>query len=93
MFTRAAAVFLAQVPNPAPAAPPGVAAKADLFISWLKWGGLAAGVAGLIVCALMMILGRNRRSSTAVDGAGGIPWVLGGLTLIALSSGVVGAFL
>jgi hypothetical protein len=41
----------------------------------------------------MMILGRRNRSATAVDGATGIPWILGGLTVISLSAGLVGALL
>jgi hypothetical protein len=42
---------------------------------------------------MMMILGRRNRSNMAVDGATGIPWVLGGLSLMALSAGVVSAVL
>lgn len=84
-------IVLAQVPNPAPAAPPGLEAAADTLLAWMKWGGLVAGVAGLIICALMMMIGRRNRSATAADGAAGIPWVLGGLTVIAFSAGLVGA--
>lgn len=84
-------LILAQVPNPAPAAPPGLGAAADILLSWMKWGGLVAGVAGLIICAIMMMVGRRNRSATAADGAAGIPWVLGGLTVIAFSAGLVGA--
>ena len=40
----------------------------------------------------MMAIGRRNRHSLAADGATGIPWVLAGLTLIALSSGIVGVF-
>jgi hypothetical protein len=83
----------AAAPNPAPAAPPGVETVANMILGWLKWGGLVAGVLGLIICAIMMMVGRRNRSSTAVDGAAGIPWVLAGLTVIALSSGIVGAVL
>ncbi len=86
-----AARVLAQVPNPAPAAPPGLGAAADTLLGWMKWGGLVAGVAGLIICAIMMMVGRRNRSATAADGAAGIPWVLGGLTVIAFSAGLVGA--
>jgi hypothetical protein len=86
-------VFAQGPPNPAPQAPPGLAQSADTFISWLKWGGLVGGVIGMIICGLMMILGRRNRSATAVDGATGIPWILGGLTVIALSAGFVGALL
>jgi hypothetical protein len=80
-------------PNPAPVAPPGLQPAADTFISWMKWGGLVGGVIGMIICGLMMILGRRNRSATAVDGATGIPWILGGLTVISLSAGLVGALL
>jgi Transglycosylase SLT domain len=38
-------------------------------------------------------IGRRNRSNLAADGATGIPWVLAGLTLIALSSGIVGVFM
>jgi hypothetical protein len=89
----AAADLLAAVPNPPPKAPPGMAGPADQLLSWLKWTGLVAGVVGLGMCAIMMILGRRNRSNMAVDGATGIPWVLAGLSLISLSAGLVGAVL
>ena len=81
------------IPNPAPVAPPGMQAPAELLLGWMKWIGIIAGLVGFGVCAMMMILGRRNRSNMAVDGAAGIPWVLGGLSLIALSSGLVGAIL
>lgn len=84
---------VAQAPNPPPAAPPGLAATADTLIGWLKWGGLVGGVVGMILCGLMMILGRRNRSATAVDGAAGIPWVLGGLTVISVGAALVGSVL
>jgi len=80
----------ALVPDPAPAAPPGLAAPAALFISWMKWIGIVAGLIGFGLCAIMMILGRRNRSSMAVDGAAGLPWVLGGLSVLSLAAGVVG---
>ena len=81
------------VPNPSPEAPPGLAEPAGLLLGWLKWVGLIAGVIGFGACALMMIIGRRNRSTMAVDGASGIPWVLGGLSLMSLSAGLVGAVL
>jgi hypothetical protein len=63
------------------------------LLGWLKWVGLIAGMVGFGMCAIMMILGRRNRSNMAVDGATGIPWVLGGLSLMALSAGLVGAVL
>ena len=83
--------LLAAVPNPSPIAPPGLGDAVNTLLGWLKWGGLVAGVAGLIMCAIMMILGRRNRSNMAVDGATGIPWVLGGLSTLTLAAGVVGA--
>lgn len=80
------------VPNPAPAAPPGLARRVDTLLAWWKWGSLIAGVFGLIACGAMMAIGRRNRSNLAADGAAGIPWVLAGLTLIALSSGIVAVF-
>ena len=89
----AAGVRLAAgVPNPAPQAPPGMAGPVGTLLGWFKWGALVGGVFGLIGCGAMMAIGRRNRSSLAADGATGIPWVLAGLTLIALSSGIVGVF-
>jgi len=84
---------MAVVPNPRPVAPPGMAGPAGRMLGWLKWVGLVSGVVGLGMCAIMMILGRRNRSNMAVDGASGIPWVLGGLSLMTLSAGLVGAVL
>jgi hypothetical protein len=83
----------ANVPNPAPQAPPGLAGPVNTLLGWWKWGALVAGVFGLIGCGAMMAIGRRNRSNLAADGATGIPWVLAGLTLIALSSGIVGVFM
>lgn len=81
------------VPNPPPQAPPGLESFANQFLGWLKWGGLVAGVTGLFICAIMMMIGRRNRSMTAVDGAAGIPWVLGGLSVMSFASAVVGQVL
>lgn len=80
------------VPNPSPVAPPGLSSKMNTLLGWWKWGALIAGVFGLVGCGAMMAIGRRNRSTLAADGATGIPWVLAGLTLIALSSGIVGVF-
>ena len=83
----------AGVPNPVPKAPPGLARRVNTLLAWWKWGALVAGVFGLVGCGAMMAIGRRNRSNLAADGATGIPWVLAGLTLIALSSGIVGVFM
>jgi hypothetical protein len=81
------------IPDPVPQAPPGLASRVDILLAWWKWGSLIAGVFGLIACGAMMAIGRRNRSNLAADGAAGIPWVLAGLTLIALSSGIVAVFI
>jgi hypothetical protein len=83
----------AGIPDPAPVAPPGLSGRVNTLLAWWKWGALVAGVFGLIGCGAMMAIGRRNRSNLAADGATGIPWVLAGLTLIALSSGIVGVFM
>lgn len=86
----------APTPNPLDPAPreiPGLGGVASMFLGWGKWALLVGGVLGLLICGGMMILGRRNRSSTAVDGATGIPWVLGGLTVGAIAATVVGAVL
>lgn len=87
------ATSAAGAPNPAPAAPPGLSGTVNTLLAWWKWGALIAGVFGLVGCGAMMAIGRRNRSNLAADGATGIPWVLAGLTLIALSSGIVGVFM
>lgn len=79
------------VPNPAPVAPAGLEELGDLFIGWMKWILIVGGVGGLLACGIMMVVGRRNRSSFAADGAAGIPWVLGGLTLGAVAALIVGA--
>lgn len=82
-----------QVPDPPAAPPPGFAAPVNTILGWIKWGAIVCGSAGMSVCGLMMILGRRNRSSLAVDGAAGIPYVLLGLMVVSAGSAVAGVFL
>lgn len=82
----------AVVPDPGPVAPPGFAELAGNLLGWLKWGVLVAGVLGLLVCALMLIIGRRNRSATAYEGLVGSAWVIGGLALASVAALLVGAF-
>ncbi|GAA1575837.1 hypothetical protein GCM10009827_117180 [Dactylosporangium maewongense] len=93
-------VLAAPTPAPTPAdldpgviEIPGLGFLVTQLLGWAKWALLVAGILGMFICAGMMIMGRRNRSSTAVDGATGIPWVLGGLTLGAVAATVVGAVL
>ncbi len=83
----------AGVPNPAPQAPPGLAKPVNTIIAWAKWGVLICGVTGLLICAGKMAIGHRNRATFAADGATGVPWVLGGLSLAAVASAIVGVFL
>jgi hypothetical protein len=85
--------IVAQVPNPPPQAPPGLGTFGNSLIAWMKWSGMVAGVVGLIVCGIMMMVGRRNRSQLAVDGATGVPWVGAGLALIGAAATFVGFFL
>ena len=86
-------VLAVGVPNPAPAAPPGLTGDANTILGWGKWGVLICGVAGLLMSGGKMAIGHRNRSSLAADGATGIPWVIGGLSLVAASAGIVAVFL
>jgi hypothetical protein len=80
------------VPNPAPAPPTGLTTQASLALSWLKWLGIVFGVGALIFCGIKVMAGRHGRSNTGAEGVTGIGWVIAGLTVIALSAGIVRAF-
>ena len=86
-------VLAGDVPNPAPRAPPGLTADANTILGWGKWGVLICGVAGLLISGGKMAIGHRNRSTLAADGAANIPWVIGGLSLVAASAGIVAVFL
>ena len=86
-------VLAGGVPNPAPQAPPGLTGDANTILGWGKWGVLICGVAGLLISGGTMAIGHRNRSTLAADGAANIPWVIGGLSLVAASAGIVGVFL
>jgi len=81
-----------QVPDPPPQAPPGIDYLAGQIVGWLKWGVLVVGVAGILVCAGAIIIGRRHRGGLAQEGLVGSLWVLGGLTMAALAAVLAGAF-
>ncbi|WP_226351780.1 hypothetical protein [Pseudonocardia sp. ICBG601] len=81
-------------PDPPPQRPPGKLGDfVDQIIGWFKWGLIAAGVVGLLVCAAMIVIGRKRNHAMAIDGLTGTLWVVGGLALAAGASGIVAVFL
>jgi hypothetical protein len=78
-------VLAAVAPNPAPQAPPGLTGPVTTLIAWGKWG--------VLICAGKMAIGHRNRATFAADGATGVPWVLGGLSLAAVASAIVSVFL
>lgn len=86
--------LLQQVPDPPAAPPPGKLQEfVNTVLGWMKWFLLVAGVIGLLICAGMIILGRRQRNAVATEGLISIAYVIGGLALVAATTGVVGAFL
>jgi hypothetical protein len=84
---------LSDLSNPSPTAPAEVAAQWSKIMGLAKWVAFAAGAVGLVVAGVMMSVGRRHRSSTAADGAVGIPWVIGGLSTIVLAVPLVNLFM
>lgn len=80
-----AAQFPANLTNPAPIAPEGVEATVNTLMGWGKWIAFVCGVGGLITSGVMMAVGRRNRSQMSADGAIGLPWVIGGLSVVALA--------
>lgn len=93
LYADAAPNIWAAAPNPAPQAPPGLEDDVNMFLGWFKYIALAAGVAGLFICGIMMMVGRRNRSNLAADGASGIMWVVAGLSVVSLAAGVVSVVL
>ena len=86
LLDLATTALAAPIPNPTPEAPPGLDVVGETFISWMKWILRLCGLGGLMACGIMMAIGRRNRSAMAADGAAGIPWVLGGLTVGAVAA-------
>jgi hypothetical protein len=74
--------------NPCAQAPDGVGPVMTTFLAWTHWLGIAGGTFGFACCGIMMTIGRRNRSHLASEGASGMPWVLGGLSVVALAYGV-----
>ena len=72
--------------NPEASPPPGLEVFATNVLSWLKWIAAACAVGGIIWIAIQMMVGRRNRSQMAADGLSGLPWVVGGLILVAIAA-------
>ncbi|SOD67428.1 hypothetical protein SAMN06297387_13114 [Streptomyces zhaozhouensis] len=75
--------------DPAPEAPEGLEGLMPQWIGWAKWLAIGLGIIGLIACGIMMMIGRRNRSHLAAEGASGLLWVVGGISVVSLAGGVV----
>jgi hypothetical protein len=81
--TTAASPAWAVVPNPpADGSAPGAALMTSL-LGWLKWGGLTAALAGLLIGAITMGVGHFGSNYSA--SSAGRKWLLGGMGAAILS--------
>lgn len=79
----------AQVPNPAPIAPPGLANFTNQVLGWLKYLLIAAAVGGLIAASIMMVIGLRGRSEVAKTALSHVPFVIGGVILSGAASTLI----
>ena len=71
-----------QIPNPEPTAPPGASFLGQV-LGWLKWGGLWAAVAGILIGAIAIAVGHFGSNYGAASS--GRKWLLGGVAAAAVS--------
>lgn len=83
-----AALYTADVPNPKPQAPPEVAEKVEALIGFLRYGVIAACVAGMFLVAGKAALAHRRGELSDVMGSLGA--VLAACLLVASGSALVG---
>ncbi|MGQ0846563.1 MAG: hypothetical protein ACT4QF_20765 [Sporichthyaceae bacterium] len=77
-----------EVPNPKPSAPPEIAAKIDLLLGFLRYGVIAACVAGVFLVAGKAALAHRRGELSDVMGHLGA--VAAACVLVASGSALVG---
>ncbi len=81
------------LPETTSASPPGLGPVFEAVLSWTKWIAGAAGLGGIFVIAIMMMIGRRNRSQLAADGMSALPWIVGGFILIGISAALAEALL
>ena len=80
--------FPLDIPDPDPVAPPGFEGPVGTILSWLKWGGLALAVGGLMIVGGMMAI--NQRRGEAAGELGLLGKILIGVIIIGAAASIVG---
>ncbi len=93
MLAELSLVLLQDIPTAESIAPPGLGPVFEAVLSWTKWIAGAAGLGGIFVIAIMMMIGRRNRSQLAADGMSALPWIVGGFILIGISAALAEALL
>src|SRR4051794_1771886 len=76
------------IPDPDPAPPPGFEGPVGILFGWLKWGGLAIAVAGVMIIGGKMAI--NIRRGEAAGELGQLLFVALGCILIDAAASLVG---
>lgn len=76
------------IPDPDPAPPPGFEGPVGILFGWLKWGGLAVAVAGVMIIGGKMAI--NIRRGEAAGELGQLLFVALGCILIGAAASLVG---
>jgi len=75
------------IPDPDPQAPPGFEGPAGVIIGWMRWGGFAVAVIGIIIIGVKLMV--NIRRGEAASELGGLGYVAIGVILIGAASALV----
>lgn len=93
MNTPGPSVVLAgTIPNPKPAAPPGLSGLSSLLISWVEWGGIILGVLAIAVAGITLAWQR-RHPEGGTGNLGDIMKVVLGIGIVVSAVGIATAII
>jgi hypothetical protein len=81
------------ITNPGAKVPPGLGNTLENWIAYAKYIAMIAGAIGIIICGIMMMIGRTNRHHMAANGASGLVWVIAGLSVTSLAVGITTSIL
>lgn len=88
LFVDAIATAPIDIPDPDPAPIPGFEGPTTTILGWMKWGGLALAVAGVIIVAYKLFVNSHRGEGGRELGQLG--FVAIGVALIGGAASIVG---